>query len=104
MSNQLLYPSPIEAAISRIESLLGDSKNRISRRALALLLLQKDPISRSHLEKETFFPEIERIITETQASMSESLTFEIAQSHQLKFLLQIPRQIDRSQNRELEQE
>ncbi len=89
MSNQLLYPSPIEAAISRIESLLGDSKNRISRRALALLLLQKDPISRSHLEKETFFPEIERIITETQASMSESLTFEIAQSrHQLAMAIE----------------
>ena len=89
MSNQLLYPSPIEASISRIESLLGDSKNHISRRALALLLLQKDPVLRSQLEKETFFPEIERIITETQASMSQSLTIEIAQSrHQLAMAIE----------------
>ncbi len=54
-------------------TILGDSYNHISRRALALLLLQKDPILRSQLEQEPYFPEIERIITEIQASMSESL-------------------------------
>ena len=54
-------------------TILGDSYNHISRRALALLLLQKDSILRSQLEQEPYFPEIERIITETQASMSESL-------------------------------
>lgn len=85
MSSQVLYPSPIEAAIKRIESLLDQRwQDTISRRSIALLLLQQDRQTRSQLETEPYFPEIERIVTETQASMSESLTFAIAQSrHQL---------------------
>jgi ferrous iron transport protein B len=85
MSSQILYPSAIETAISRIESLLDDRwQDTISRRSIALLLLQKDTIWRSQLQKEAYFPEIERIVRETQASISESLTFVVAQSrHQL---------------------
>ena len=90
MSSQLLYPPPVEAAISRIESLLSDRlENPISKRSIALLLLQQDPILRSQLQQEPYFPEIERIVIETQAGMSESLTFAIAQSrHQLAMALE----------------
>ena len=90
MSSQLLYPSPIETAISRIESLLDDRlENQISRRSIALLLLQKDPTLRSQLRQEPYFPEIERIVTETQAGISESLTFAIAESrHQLAMAIE----------------
>ncbi|GAB4542500.1 MAG: hypothetical protein Tsb0014_35310 [Pleurocapsa sp.] len=81
MSHQILYPSPIETAISRIESLLGDRwQDNISRRSMALLLLQKDPKTRSQLATEIYFPEIERIVAETQAHFDESLTLAIAQS------------------------
>ena len=81
MSNQILYPLPIEAAISRIETLLENRwQDTISRRSIALLILQKDPKIRSQLQQEVYFPEIERIVTETQASMTESLTFAIAES------------------------
>ena len=105
MTNQLLYPSPIEAAISRIELLLDDCDCQIAPRALALLLLQKDPITRSQLEQETFFPEIERIIIETQASMSESLTFEIAQSrHQLAMAIEQNVTIQPHKNRNFKHE
>ena len=52
MSDRLNYLTPIEAAISRIEFLLGDTPNRLSRRSIALLLLQKDPILRSQLQQE----------------------------------------------------
>jgi ferrous iron transport protein B len=90
MSSQLLYPPLIEVAIARIESLLSDqAENQISRRSLALLLLQQDPILRSQLEQEPYFPEIERVINETQAGMSESLSFAIAQSrHQLAMAIE----------------
>ena len=90
MSSQILYPPPIEVAISRIESLLSDRlKNSISQRSIALLLLQQDLIWRSQLQYEPYFPEIERIVIETQAGMSESLTFAIAQSrHQLAMAIE----------------
>ncbi len=90
MSSQLLYPPLIEVAITRIESLLKDqAENQISRRSIALLLLQKDPILRSQLKQELYFPEIERIITETEAGTSESLSFAIAQSrHQLAMAIE----------------
>ena len=92
MFEQILYPSPIEAAITRVESLIGDRKNSIPHRTMALLLLQKDPSlwsvsdsdMRSQLKQELDFAEIESIIAETEAAISESLTFAIAQArHQL---------------------
>jgi ferrous iron transport protein B len=85
MSSQLLYPSPVETAIQRIESLLcHDAETPISKRSIAVLLLQNDPILRLRLQHEPYFPEIERIVTETQAQFSESLSLAIAQSrHQL---------------------
>ena len=79
MSDRLLYPSPIETAIARIESLL-DTEHRISRRSIALLLLQKDPILRAQLQQEPYFPQIERIVVETQSCFVESLSLAIAQS------------------------
>ena len=89
MSNQLFYVSPIEAAITRIESLLDDTHNPISRRSIALLLLQKDPILSSQLKQEPYFPEIERIIAHTQEYFSESLSLAIAQSrHQLAMAIE----------------
>lgn len=83
--SQLRYPSPIEVAISRIEFLLNErSQYSISQRSIALLLLQKDPILRSQLQNKPYFPEIERIVAETQARMDESLSYGISESrHQL---------------------
>ncbi|WP_036489365.1 ferrous iron transporter B [Myxosarcina sp. GI1] len=85
MSSQLLYAPPIEAAVRRIEALLEDRwQDTISRRSMALLLLQQDPSLRSQLQAEPYFPEIERIVIETQASLPESLSYAIAESrHQL---------------------
>ncbi|MGF1479949.1 MAG: nucleoside recognition domain-containing protein [Cyanophyceae cyanobacterium] len=84
MSSQVPYPSPIEAAISRIESYVSNHPDPIAPRSMALLLLQRDPRTRSQLQQEPYFPEIERIVTETQAYFSESLALAIAQSrHQL---------------------
>ena len=84
MSTRLHYLTPIEAAITRIEFLLGDTPNRLSRRSMALLLLQKDPILRSQLQQEPYFPDIEKIVAETQEYCTESLQIAIAQSrHQL---------------------
>lgn len=82
MSTQLHYPSPIETAISRIELLLGNrlGSNRLSRRSTALFLLQKDSALRSQLQQEPYFPEIERIIAETEAVVSGSLIYAIAES------------------------
>lgn len=81
MSHLILYPSPIEAAISRIESLLSDRwQDTISRRSMALLLLQQDRQTRSQLEKEAYLSEIDRIVAKTQAHFNESLTLAIARS------------------------
>ena len=90
MSHQIFYPSPIETAISRIESLLADRwQDNISRRSIALLLLQQDSEMRSQLEEEPYFPEIARIVKETQAHFSESLALVIAQSrHRLAMAIE----------------
>lgn len=120
MSNQILYPSPIEAAIRRIESVLDlEQKNKdaffesnsgldilsesqthptkpsafavghISRRSIALLLLQEDSRLRSQLQHKPYFPEIERIIVETKSCFFESLSLAIAQSrHQLAMAIE----------------
>ena len=62
MSNLILYPSPIESAISRLEPLLQERwQDSISRRSMALLLLQKDATVYSQLEGGDYFPEIESI-------------------------------------------
>ncbi len=90
MLNQIIYPEPLEKAIAKIEVLLsGDnqfflSENYpISKRSLALLLLQKDTdfwekISTNHPK----FTEIENIINETQNQFNESLTSIIATARQ----------------------
>ena len=85
MSNLILYPSPIESAITRLEPLLQERwQDSISRRSMALLLLQQDSQLHLQLQDEPFFPQIEQIVAETQANMSESLIFAIARSrHQL---------------------
>lgn len=90
MYDQILYPSLIKAAISRIESLLAERpESKMGRRSMALLLLQRDPLVRSQLQHESYFPEIESIVTETQAYFSESLSLAIAESrHQLAMAIE----------------
>jgi len=81
VSNLLFYPPLIESAIARIEALIRDRfDSTLSPRSLALLLLQNDPETRSQLQGEPYFPEIEAIIRETQANFTESLSFAIAES------------------------
>jgi len=80
MSSPLLYPLPIERAISKIESLLENRTDAISSRSIALLLLQQNATWKARLQNEPYFPEIEKIITETQTKFSDSLALEIAQS------------------------
>ena len=80
MSSPLLYPLPIEYAISRIEGLLKNRNDPIASRSIALMLLQQDEIWKSRLQHESYFPEIEQIIRETQEKVSDSLALEIAHS------------------------
>ena len=91
MSTQPLYPLPIETAISRIEKLLATSlaENHLSRRSIALLLLQKDPALRSQLRSKPYFSEIERIIVDAERSVSGSLTYAIAETrHRLAMAIE----------------
>ena len=69
MSDRLLYPSPIETAIARIEPLLN-TENRISRRSIALLLLQKDPILRAQLQQEPYFPRLKGLLSKHSLVLS----------------------------------
>ncbi|MFP4008813.1 MAG: nucleoside recognition domain-containing protein, partial [Spirulinaceae cyanobacterium] len=81
MSNLLFYPPLIESAIARIEAIIRDRlETDTSPRSLALLLLQNDPETRSRLQQEPYFLEIEAIVRETQDHFTESLGFAIAQS------------------------
>ncbi|MFM6451203.1 MAG: nucleoside recognition domain-containing protein, partial [Planktothrix sp.] len=90
MLNPVIYPQPIENAISQIESLFcKDSlpnwidNYAISRRSLALLILQKDP----HLWKliqqdEKHCQEVEIIVATTENQLKEPLSSAIAHIRQ----------------------
>lgn len=93
MFSQLCYPTSIEEAITLIEYLLTrdyglsrtDRDYQISKRSVALLLLQKDPVLWKEVKQnEPRFQEIEQIVNATQLKFEDSLTFIIAQvRHQL---------------------
>ncbi|HAC64984.1 MAG TPA: ferrous iron transporter B [Cyanothece sp. UBA12306] len=93
MSILLRYPTAIEEGITRIESLLTQdyertvkgSKHKISRRSLALLLIQGDPIFWQQVQKkETHLSEIKTVINYLQSQFSDPLVLVIAKSrHQL---------------------
>lgn len=84
----MIYPQPIENAISKIESLFSEDSlpnwvdnYTISRRSLALLLLQKDPNLWKLLQQDqTRYQEVEIILTTTQNQLEESLCSAIAQT------------------------
>src|SRR5574340_221094 len=80
---RVTYPSPIEAAIARIGELLKGSY-RISPRAVALLLLQRDRGARERVlaADPDALPEIDRVIAETEAWYPQSLAMPIAVARQ----------------------
>ena len=93
MSILLRYPTAIEEGITRIESLLTQdyqrtikgSKHKMSRRSLALLLIQGDPIFWQQVkQQETHLQEIKAVIDYLQSQFSDPLVLVIAKSrHQL---------------------
>lgn len=93
MSPLLRYPTAIEEGLTRIESLLTQDaqgaldthKYPISRRSLALLIIQGDPIFWEKIkQQEPHFPEIQTVIEYVQSQFSDPLVLVIAKSrHQL---------------------
>lgn len=90
MSSQVAYPEPIEAAIAKIESLLSQEYQlslsqdyAISKRSIALLLLQKDPAFWEQVQQsEPQAREIETAIAKAQNQLNEPLTAAIANARQ----------------------
>ncbi|MEA5533401.1 nucleoside recognition domain-containing protein [Crocosphaera sp. XPORK-15E] len=89
MTTNLRYPTAIEEGITKIECLLTSDKNvikaaiqpLISRRCLALLLLQKDPLLwRKVREQETSFEAIETAVNSVQSQFSDPLILVIAKT------------------------
>ncbi len=93
MSPLLRYPTAIEEGLTRIESLLtpeshgvsSTGKYPISRRSLALLLIQGDPIFWEKAKTiEPHFSEIQTVIDYVQSQFSDPLVLVIAKTrHQL---------------------
>lgn len=93
MSILLRYPTAIEEGITRIESLLTedyqqsfkDCKHKISRRSLALLLIQGDPVFWGKVaKKEPHLQEIKTVVDYLQSQFSDPLVLVIAKSrHQI---------------------
>ncbi|GAB4286932.1 MAG: hypothetical protein Fur0025_19910 [Oscillatoriaceae cyanobacterium] len=86
MSSQVIYPEPIEGAVAKIEALLSDDSNggrryHLSRRSIALLLLQKDPDFWQEIPTAQQ-PEIELAIAAVQAELGEPITTAIARTRQ----------------------
>ncbi|MDJ0844116.1 nucleoside recognition domain-containing protein [Crocosphaera sp.] len=86
MLTQLTYPQPIEVAIQEIERFLlpeDEEKFHLSKRSLALLLLQRDPSLWGTLEKQPQqYEAITRIIKNTQQKLGESPTAVIVSTRQ----------------------
>jgi ferrous iron transport protein B len=78
---KIQYPERIEEAISRIEALL-EGEYRISRRSLALLLLQEDAGAFERISKEKNHTEIKKIVEEVKSSYADPLTFTITLARQ----------------------
>ncbi|GBF79039.1 nucleoside recognition domain-containing protein [Aphanothece sacrum] len=93
MSLFLRYPTAIEEGITKIESLLSKNKvimsmtvnSSVSRRSLALLLLQKEPIFWKKIQQqEPYIVEIESVIQSVQSQFSDPLILVIAKTrHQM---------------------
>jgi ferrous iron transport protein B len=89
MSNQLCYPVAIEEAITLIEYLLSQEYRlslthrdyQLSKRSVALLLLQNDVAFWEEVKKqEPRSPEIEQVVRETENQFEDPLTFVIAKA------------------------
>lgn len=86
----MIYPQPIESAITQIESLFSEDSlpnwvdnYAISRRSLALLLLQKDPNLWQLLQQDQQrYQEVEIILTTTQNQLKEPVSTAIAHTRQ----------------------
>ncbi|UZQ56159.1 ferrous iron transporter B [Trichothermofontia sichuanensis B231] len=105
MSQPVVYPRPIETAITQIERILAEANVRsrslsleesssvfsreasldvqLTLRSLALLLLQKDPVLAAELQLDSQQQQqISAIIAATQAQLEQPLSLAIAQSRQ----------------------
>lgn len=90
MSPPIIYPLPIERAIAQIESLLSSQSEMampqlypVSKRGLALLLLQRDSrLWEQARHYEAHFQAIEAIVADAQKECSEPLTVAIASARQ----------------------
>lgn len=98
MVSQIRYPEPIEAAIARIEAFLSGNpqvlspqQSAISRRSLALLLLQEDPDLWKVIQHDVNSSQtIRTTIDQVQTQLPEPIPLAIAHSRQ-----QTARQIER---------
>ncbi len=90
MLNPVVYPQLIEIAIAQIESILTKNSQpnwidsySLSRRSLALLLLQKDPNLWSLLQQiPQQYQDIKTVLLETEEQLQEPLSSVIAQTRQ----------------------
>ena len=89
MSTFLRYPTAIEEGITKIECLLESDHDvvkaaiepLVSKRSLALLLLQKDPLLWQKVrQKEPKFEAIEMVVESVQAQFSDPLVLVIAKT------------------------
>lgn len=88
MFNQLCYPQPIEDGIAKIESILSQDyqlaffnhNHPISKRSVALLLLQNDQFLWEAIQQEPEYRQIEAVRQATQAKFPEPITLVIAQT------------------------
>ncbi|MCG0276685.1 MAG: ferrous iron transporter B [Thermosediminibacteraceae bacterium] len=95
--NVFKYDEKIEKAVKEIEKLLKSSYN-ISKRSIALLLLQEDEeITALVKSRETSFPEISDIIKKTKMLFSEPLYYVITMQRQKK-VDEIVSQVVRTRN------
>lgn len=82
MSSRIAYPESIEVSITKIATLLSQDYP-ISKRSIALLLLQKDPAFWEQVsQNEPHAPEIAATIADIQNQLQEPLTSAIASARQ----------------------
>lgn len=86
MLSQVAYPEPIEVAIAKLESLLSrlpiSQDYPLSRRSIALLLLQKDPALWQQLQIQETEAEIQAAIADAESQLDEPLISAIAKARQ----------------------
>ena len=86
MLSQIAYPEPIEGAIAKLELLLSrlslSQDYPLSRRSIALLLLQKDPALWQQLQIQETEAEIKAAIADAESQLDEPLISAIAKARQ----------------------